>query len=137
MVVASQGPTATYTVGSCPIIGLIPASTATSLEPRLQALGEPWIGRSLELQLTQAVAATAGAFVFGSWVPQTGTCVQHVTVVTTSDLFTTDSFGRARLPWPVPLNPALLHTDQGVQFALVTSPVIFSNALRLWIGGAL
>ena len=137
------GSTGGTTIGSCPIIGLIPAPQPSTLPPKLIAYGEPWVGRSLELQLSQAPPSQTAIIVFGSWTPGSQIpCAIHVTSGSPPlfpPLFLIcDQFGVVRAPFSIPLHPAFLHLDLGIQAAVSTgSGMLMSNGLKVTIGGAL
>lgn len=130
-------------VGVSPIIGLIPPLVSAPLPPKLEAYGEPWVGRSLELRLSQAPPQSVPYnnlwFLVGTWSPGTQVpCAQHV-VNGTSYWTNSDQIGRGRMTLPIPTVPAMLHMDYGIQAVVQTGATTFllSNALRVTIRGAL
>jgi hypothetical protein len=129
-------------LGICPMIGLLPATTAVQ-EPLLELYGEPWIGQSMELQLSRAPASTTAYLFIGTWQPTSvSPCAFHLASQVVYGTLTTDVNGFAR--WSVPIPNAVSNVDLELAFQAALQvqpipalPVPFSNALRVTIGGGL
>jgi hypothetical protein len=129
------------------MIALLPTTGMSSQQPRLSIHGEPWIGQTMDVELTNAPASRFGALILGVWSPGTGTpCAQHLDLVQpyTTYVLQPDSSGFARWPFTIPNNPALIGSGIGLQ-ELMYSPTppppgisyLWSNGVRVIIGGAL
>ncbi|MBK8098139.1 MAG: hypothetical protein IPK26_13590 [Planctomycetes bacterium] len=130
------------TVGSIPIIGLLAGATPLIQSTAvLVAHGEPRIGQGLELQVGRLPANALVAMAFGGFghgVPF-GPCQTFVTNAITTPFLVADAAGFVRLSAsPFPVNGASLHSELGIQAVFLAGPtVLFSNALRVRVGGSL
>jgi len=141
---SSAGPV--LVTGTAPVIGLIAALPGPpALTPRLQILGEPMLGRTLEAIISRAPIMGVGSFVYGFETSQAfSPCTQFLQIATaTSEFAAFNSIGYwQRQPQvPIPLNPSLLFVSIVYQAVTVepSSPsgVLLSNGVRVTIGGGL
>jgi len=137
----------TYVAGTAPVVGLIvaPPSTLPSLTPKLQILGEPMLGRTLEATISRAPAGQPGAFVYSFDETSVGfppSCMQYLVLATaTSELAICNNIGywRRQSQITIPTNPSLLFSSIVYQ-AVVLEPsgvYLLSNGVRVTIGGGL
>jgi subtilisin family serine protease len=136
-----SGPGNTIWPGVCPIIGLATASPVT-LPPRLQAFGEPCLGQTVLLDLTQAtpgagswlMIGTFGSSVFGN----NPNCTQHVlSPVTFTIPMPIDGAGRAQWTFPIPVTTSLLFSETACQVLVMQPPGFLSNGVLVRVGGVL
>lgn len=138
-----NGPPLAFYPGTCPVLGLIPAvANPPAQQPSLRLHGEPWIGQTLEVLLTQSPAAPRPILAVGLWQPFAiqGTCNLHVgqvvpLVACLDTQFSLELSGFFHWQVPIPNNPSLVHAVFGLQAALPTG--LFSNALKVTIGGGM
>ena len=129
-------------VGSIPIVGLLPAPTPLMQTPAvLAAHGEPRCGQGLELQVTRLPANALVAIAFGGFGPGVpfGACQTFVTNAIITPFLAADAAGFGRLSaLPFPANAASLHSEVAIQAIFLNgTSVLFSNALRVRVGGSL
>jgi hypothetical protein len=124
-----------------PMIGLIPASASAAYEPRLRLFMEPWSSNSAtgcevgwildRSPANQVVALMSGGF--ATTPAPFPPCLSWLTGAQTLGFFVTDAAGMQSGRITIP--PQFVHFDYGYQVAL--SPTLFSNAVRVTLGGGL
>jgi hypothetical protein len=127
-------------VGACPIMQLLMFADQANTRPALSMFGEPLVGEGVELQGQSFPPNSTAWLVQGDWAPNSGSlgsCLTHIANPNPPLTALVDAFGRVR--WgdlAIPLVPSMLSQVVGLQ-CVVPSTGIFSNALRVTIGGGL